>query len=197
MNHKGTIFIETERLILRRFTENDVEAMFRNWEGDPKVTEFLRWKTAANLKDAENVLLEWIRDYEKADFYQWAIVLKELEEPIGTISVVDKNEQLDIVHIGYCIGSKWWHQGITSEAFKAIIPFFFNEVCVNRIESQHDPNNPNSGYVMKKCGLKYEGTLRESDWNNQGVVDACMYSLLKSEWKWNLQRRGKRHDIKK
>lgn len=124
MNHKGTIFIETERLILRRFTENDVEAMFRNWEGDPKVTEFLRWKTAANLKDAENVLLEWIRDYEKADFYQWAIVLKELEEPIGTISVVDKNEQLDIVHIGYCIGSKWWHQGITSEAFKAIIPFF-------------------------------------------------------------------------
>ena len=197
MNHKGTIFIETERLILRRFTENDVEAMFRNWEGDPKVTEFLRWKTAANLKDAENVLLEWIRDYEKADFYQWAIVLKELEEPIGTISVVDKNEQLDIVHIGFCIGIKLWHQGITSEAFKAIIPFFFNEVCVNRIESQHDHNNPNSGYVMKKCGLKYEGTLRESDWNNQGVVDACMYSLLKSEWKWNLQRRGKRHDIKK
>lgn len=100
MNHKGTIFIETERLILRRFTENDVEAMFRNWEGDPKVTEFLRWKTAANLKDAENVLLEWIRDYEKADFCQWAIVLKELEEPIGTISVVDKNES-----IGYC--SHW------------------------------------------------------------------------------------------
>ena len=182
MNHKGTVAIETERLILRRFTENDAEAMFKNWEGDPKVTEFLRWKTAVNLKDAQNVLLEWIRDYEKADFYQWAIVLKDIEDPIGTISVVDKNEQLDIVHIGYCIGSKWWHQGITSEAFKAIIPFFFNEVCVNRIESQHDPHNPNSGYVMKKCGLKYEGTLREADWNNKGIVDACMYSLLKSEW---------------
>lgn len=183
MNHKGTVAIETDRLILRRFTENDAEAMFRNWEGDPKVTEFLRWKIAINLKDAQNVLLEWIRDYEKADFYQWAIVLKDLEEPVGTISVVDKNEQLDIVHIGYCIGSKWWHQGITSEAFKAIIPFFFNEVCVNRIESQHDPHNPNSGYVMKKCGLKYEGTLREADWNNKGIVDACMYSLLRSEWK--------------
>ena len=74
-----------------------------------KKPEFLRWKTAVDLKDAQNVLLEWIRDYEKADFYQWAIVLKDLEEPIGTISVVDKNEQLDIVHIGYCIGSKWWN----------------------------------------------------------------------------------------
>ncbi len=70
-----------------------------------------------------------------------------------------------------------------TEAFKAIIPFFFNEVGVNRIESQHDPNNPNSGKVMQKCGLKYEGTLRQADWSNKGVVDACMYSLLKSEWK--------------
>ena len=66
--------------------------------------------------------------------------------------------------------------------FKAIIPFFFKEVGVNRIESQHDPNNPNSGKVMQKCGLKYEGTLRQADWNNKGIVDACMYSLLKSEW---------------
>ena len=56
------------------------------------------------------------------------------------------------------------------------------EVGVNRIESQHDPNNPNSGLVMKKCGLKYEGTLRQADWSNKGIVDACMYSLLKAEW---------------
>ena len=186
MNHKGTVYIETERLSLRRFTEKDAEAMFRNWEGDPRVTEFLRWETVTNIKAAENVLFEWIREYEKEDFYQWAIVLKELGEPIGTISVVDKNERLDIVHIGYCIGSKWWHQGITSEAFKAIIPFFFNEVGVNRIESQHDPNNQHSGNVMKKCGLTYEGTLRQADFSNKGIVDACMYSLLKSEWKGDL-----------
>ena len=88
----------------------------------------------------------------------------------------------DIVHIGYCIGSKWWHQGITTEAFSAIIPFLFEEVGVNRIESQHDPNNPHSGNVMKKCGLKYEGTLRQADYNNQGIVDACIYSLLREEY---------------
>lgn len=96
--------------------------------------------------------------------------------------MVDIKENLDIVHIGYCIGSPWWHQGYTSEAFKALIPFFFEEVGVNRIESSHDPNNPNSGLVMKKCGLKYEGTLRQSDWSNQGIVDASVYGLLKEEW---------------
>ena len=182
MEHKGTKTIETERLLLRQFNENDADAMFRNWESDDKVTEFLRWKTVTDISTAEQIRCDWIHEYNTSDFYQWAIVLKEIGEPIGSIGVVGKNENLDIVHIGYCIGSKWWHQGFTTEAFKAIIPFFFEDVGVNRIESQHDPNNPNSGLVMKKCGLKYEGTLRQADWSNKGIVDACMYSLLKSEW---------------
>lgn len=182
MEHKGTKTIETERLLLRKFNENDAEAMFRNWESDDKVTEFLCWSTVTDMSTAEQILRDWIQGYKDKDFYQWAIVPKEGEEPIGTISVVKKNDNLGIVQIGYCVGSKWWNKGITTEAFKAVIPFFFEEVGVNRIESQHDPNNPSSGIVMKKCGLKYEGTLRQADWNNKGIVDACVYSLLKSEW---------------
>ena len=107
---------------------------------------------------------------------------KEIDQPIGTISVVNMNDRLDIVHIGCCIGSKWWNRGITSEAFLSIIPFLFYDVKVNRIESQHDPNNIASGKVMLKCGLKYEGILRQADFNNKGIVDAVMYSLLASEY---------------
>ena len=183
MQHKGTKTIETKRLILRKFNIDDTQSMFLNFEGDPKVTEFLRWQYAKTLYETEQVIVQWIKEYENPDFYQWAIELKELGEPIGTISVVEQNDKLDLVTIGYCIGSKWWHQGYTSEAFAAIIPFLFEEVGANRIESRHDPNNPNSGLVMKKCGLKYEGTLRQADWSNKGIVDAAIYSLLKSEWK--------------
>ena len=70
-----------------------------------------------------------------------------------------------MVHIGYCISKKWWNKGITSEALKALIKYFFEEVGVNRVESRHDPSNPNSGKVMMKCGMKYEGTIREADIN--------------------------------
>lgn len=183
MNHMGTVEIETERLLLRKFIESDDLAVYNNWTSDEKVTEFLRWPTHNSIDITKNILIEWINNYEKKDFYQWAIVLKEYgNEPIGTISIVDKNEKLDIVHIGYCIGSKWWNKGITSEAFLGIIPFLFNEVKVNRIESQHDPNNPNSGKVMIKCGLTYEGTLRKADFSNKGIVDASIYSLLASEY---------------
>ena len=122
-------------------------------------------------------------NYEKNNYYQWAITFKnECDNPFGSISVVFTDENTLTFEIGYCIGKKYWRQGITSEAFAAIIPYLFEEVGANRIESQHDPNNPNSGLVMKKCGLKYEGTLRQADWSNRGIVDACMYSLLKSEW---------------
>jgi ribosomal-protein-alanine N-acetyltransferase len=182
MNHKGTKTIETERLILRKFTKDDIGPVYNNWTSDEAVTKYLRWPTHKDMSVTEKVINEWIAAYENPSYYQWAIELKSIGKPIGSISVVDMNEKLDIVHIGYCIGSKWWHKGITSEAFSAIIPFLFEEVGVNRIETQHDPNNPHSGNVMKKCGLKYEGTLRQADFNNQGVVDACMYSLLREEY---------------
>jgi len=182
MNHKGTKTIETERLMLRKVSLSDVPAANRNWMSDDKVTEFLRWETHSDISETERVITDWVGQYANPGFYQWAIVLKEINEPIGTISVVDRNEPLDILHVGYCIGSKWWHQGITSEAFRAIIPFFFDEVGVNRIEAQHDPNNPHSGDVMRKCGLQYEGTLRLADYSNKGIVDAAMYSFLRSEW---------------
>lgn len=182
MEHRGTVRIETERLILRQFTLADADYAFKNWTSDEKVTEFLRWQTHKNISETEKIIRDWIDGYNDKSFYQWAIELKDIGEPIGTISVVDMNEKIDLVHIGYCIGSRWWHNGYTSEAFSSIIPFFFDEVKVQRIESQHDPNNPNSGKVMHKCGLTYEGTLRKADLSNKGIVDACMYSLLAEEY---------------
>lgn len=174
--------METERLLLRPFKASDAAAAYKNWTSDDEVTKFLRWPTHSDPSVTERVVSDWAEQSRNADFYQWAIVLKELGEPIGTISVVERNESLGIVHIGYCIGRRWWRRGITSEAFRAIIPFLFDEVGANRIESQHDPNNPRSGDVMKACGLTYEGTLRQADFSNQGVVDAAVYSILRSEW---------------
>lgn len=182
MEHKGTIQIETERLLLRQFTTNDIQPSFDNWTSDGKMTEFLRWQTHQAIADTERVLKDWIGNYKRKSFYQWAIALKETDEPIGTISVVDMDERTGKVHIGYCIGSKWWNKGYTSEAFANIIPFFFHDVKVNRIESQHDPNNPNSGKVMKKCGLSFEGVMRKADWSNKGIVDAAMYGLLAEDF---------------
>lgn len=88
-----------------------------------------------------------------------------------------------MAHIGYCIGKNWWNRGITSEALSLVLEYLFHEIGVSRIESRHDPKNINSGAVMKKCGMQYEGTLRKADWNNQGVCDASYYAILSEEYK--------------
>lgn len=182
MKHCGTQRLETDRLILRRFVIEDAEAMYQNWASDAEVTKYLTWPTHTNLEVSQYVIKDWINAYSDEQFYQWAIVLRENgDKPIGSIAVVDKKEKSSTVHIGYCIGRTWWHQGVMSEALKAVMDFLFDVVDANRIEARHDPRNPNSGSVMKKCGMQYEGTLRSSDWNNQGVCDACYYALLKSE----------------
>ena len=59
--------------------------------------------------------------------------------------------------------------------------YLFDEVGMNRIEACFDPNNPNSGKVMAKCGMKYEGTIRRSERNNQGICDSCWYGILAEE----------------
>ncbi len=181
MTHLGTQKIETERLVLRRFELSDAEAMFKNWASDPEVTKYLTWPTHGSAEVSKAVLKEWTASYEDPKYYQWAIVLKSQNEPIGSISAVKMREKAEKAEIGYCIGKAWWHQGITSEALLAVIDFLINEVGFNRIESEHDVNNPNSGKVMKKCGMKYEGTLRQGDWNNQGLCDTCIYAVLKSD----------------
>ena len=182
MKHCGTQKLETDRLVLRRYVNEDAAAMYNNWAADEEVTRFLMWPAHSTLEVSQGVIEDWVKQYTNESYYHWAIVLKENgDEPIGDIAVVDMKEEISMVNIGYCIGRTWWHKGITSEALKAVIDFLFDVVDANRIESRHDPRNPNSGKVMKKCGMKYEGTLRCSDWNNQGVCDACYYGLLKSE----------------
>ena len=182
MRHCGTQLLETERLILRRFEIGDAEAMYRNWASDSEVTRYLTWPAHTGIDVSKAVLEDWIASYSKDNYYQWAIVLKvHGSDPIGSIAAVHMNDDIDMIHIGYCLGKTWWHQGIMSEALKAAMDFFFDNVGANRIESRHDPRNPHSGMVMKKCGMKYEGTMRRADRNNQGICDACWYALLRSE----------------
>jgi len=184
MKHLGTKKLETERLILRRFTIDDAESMYNNWANDPEVTKYLTWPVHENVEATRGILETWLENYKKLDFYLWAITLKEYgDDPIGSISVVHQEDDVEMVCIGYCLGQKWWKQGIMSEALAALIQFFFEEVGVNRIESYFDTNNPNSGKVMQKCGMKYEGILREADRNNQGRCDKVVYAILARDYR--------------
>lgn len=182
MEHAGTKKLETDRLILRQFVSGDAANMFYNWASDSEVTKYLTWLPHQSIEDSKAYIASLIAAYPRTDTYNWGIELKEIEQVIGSISVVRLDDNAESAHIGYCIGKPWWNRGITSEAFSAVIRYLMNDVKANRIDSRHDPRNPYSGKVMEKCGLRYEGTMKESDKNNQGICDASWYALLRKDY---------------
>lgn len=174
--------IETKRLVLRPFIIEDASSVFHNWASDPVATKYMSWPTHRSLEESEAYVKYTLEANAKGSACEWAITLKDTGEVIGSLGAVVKNERAGVVNTGYIIGKPYWRRGITSEAYAAAIDFLFRENDVSRIEAYHDPNNPGSGAVMRKCGLTYEGTMRKADANNAGICDTAWYSILKEEY---------------
>ena len=183
MVNKGTKTITTSRLILRQFRYEDAVGMYKNWASDPEVVKFLTWPAHKDVELTKILLSDWIERYTDSAYYNWVIYHKEDGEIIGNISVVHLDEKIEAAEIGYCMGKAWWGQAIMPEALKAVIAYLFSEVNLNRIAACYDSNNPKSGRVMEKAGMKLEGILRSAGINNQGVCNKVWYSIIRDEYK--------------
>lgn len=181
MNHLGTIELTTKRLTLRRFEPEDGANAFYNWENDQEVTRYLTWKPYESVEQVEAYMKEnWLPNYEKKYFYQWAIELNELEQPIGSISAVDINERAESVELGFCIGREFWHKGYATEAVTEVVRFFLYQVGAGRVSAACDTENVYSAKVMEAAGMEYEGTLRRAIWTNQGIGDMAVYAKIRT-----------------
>lgn len=178
LNHIGTQVIETPRLLLRRFTMQDVEPMFYTWANDAQVTRFMRWTPHKNTTETRIILAKWIKEYRTLPSYHWAITLKPELQLIGSIGVYGINDQDMAGETGYCIARPYWGKGYAAEALRAVIEFMFSRVGLNRIEAYHSVNNPASGAVMRKCGMQPEGCCRQKYMACEGLQDCDLYAIL-------------------
>lgn len=183
LNHTGTITLTTERLILRRFTNYDVEAVYNNWASDCEVSKYMKKQHHKNIEETKLKVHDWVNRYEHKNFYQWAITFKEKDEPIGVIGLSVINESDMCGNFNYIISRKFSGLGVTSEALKEVLKFAFETIGFNRIESYHSVNNPASGKVMLKAGMILEGLARQKYRSNGGFEDSYMYSILKEDFK--------------
>ena len=144
--------IETDRLILRPITLDDAEACF-SWNSDERVTKYMSYSTYTNISQT----IDWIKStlVNENEWY-WAFVLKKENKVIGTGSIGPNAQMKDYWGIGYNLHYDYWHKGYCTEAMKAIIDFAHKKLGVNKICSDHAIDNPRSGKVMEKCGLKFD-----------------------------------------
>lgn len=162
--------LETERLILRRFTEDDMQALFLILK-DKEANQFLPWYPLKNLEETKKFYEERYA-LEYAGPYAYAICLKEDNVPIGYIKV-DMEEHHDF---GYGLRKEFWHKGIATEAGKAVVGQVKKD-GLPYITATHDKNNPRSGNVMKKIGMKYCYSYEEQWQPKDYPVIFRMYQL--------------------
>ena len=181
ITHKGTQTIHTDRLILRKFTVDDAQAMFENWASDERVTRYLTWCPHESPEATRQLLELWCAAYENPNTYNW--VMEYEGTPIGNISVVRLSEKCEYAELGYCMGYAYWNKGFMPEAAKAVIDYLFSEIGVNRVGISHAVKNPASGRVAQKYGLTFEGTKREYFKTSTGeFLDISDYGIIRSEW---------------
>lgn len=174
----GTKLIETDRLILRKITMDDAHDLFINWGSDIKTNEFLTFSCHKSEETTKKMIAYWLKKYEKNGF-EWAIVLKDSKKVIGVISV-DSSYMYNTLEIGYSISSKYWDNGYTTEALRAIIDYLFNECNYSIIEAIIPSDNIASIKVAEKCGMKMEATLKNRYRNkiNGKINDLFIYSIF-------------------
>lgn len=179
----NTPTLETGRLILRKFTEYDLEALFLILK-DEEVNRFLPWYPIKDLEETKKFYEErYASKYAQLQAYAYAICLKEDNYPIGYIKV-DMEEHHDF---GYGLRKEFWHKGIVSEAGKAVVEQVKND-GLPYITATHDRNNSRSGNVMRACGMKYCYTYQELWQPKNFLVEFRLYQLnftKEDNWMYN------------
>lgn len=164
--------LETERLILRKFTKNDLNALYEIF-CDEEVNRFLPWFPLKTMEEARTFYEKQFADkYNQKKGYYYAICLRKDNVPIGYMNVGTE----DSFDFGYGLRKEFWHQGIVTEAGKAVIEQLKKD-RIPYITATHDIENPRSGNVMKKLRMRYQYSYKEQ-WQPKNIlVTFRMYQL--------------------
>lgn len=171
--------LETERMILRKITRDDVQDMFE-YCSDPKMTPYVTWPTHTSLDDTMKFIGAIENHYLNGEVAPLGIEDKQTRKLIGTCGFVSWNMNHSRAEVAYAIASLYWGQGYMTEAIKAIIQFGFDRNLV-RIEARCHPDNIGSARVMEKCGMIYEGILRKHLFAKGKFEDLKIYSIINDE----------------
>lgn len=184
------IFLETERLVLRRFTEDDVDNLVE-LDSDPDVMRFINGGRPTPRQEVENDLLPWFLDYYKRfpGYGFWAAVEKSTGRFVGWFHFRPaEGVHVDEIELGYWLRKSAWEKGYATEGSRALIHKGFAEFGVQRVVASTMVVNVASRRVMEKAGLKFVRTFHQPwpdkiEGDEKGDVE---YALLRSEWEQQL-----------
>ena len=159
MKHIGTQNFETARLICRPFKQEDCNDMLENWIADPDVQLEYGEPVYTDIPQVKGVLADYIKNYQKPDFYRWAVIEKSSWKNIGQIAFCRVYSDCRTAEIEYCIGQSFWGNGYAGEALNGLIDFTFSNTDFQKLEAYHRNENVKSGRVLEKSLMHITDTV--------------------------------------
>ena len=178
-------FVETDRLVLRRFTRDDLELLVE-LDSDPEVKRYIDNGAAVDRDDLAEMLAWWLGYYDRYDGYGfWAAIEKSSGRFLGWFHLrpgdgAGPREP----ELGYRLRRDVWGQGLATEGSKALVDKAFTELGVDRVYATTLAVHTSSRRVMEKAGLRYIRTF-DAGWpvkipgDEEGDVE---YAIERSEW---------------
>lgn len=170
--------LTTERLVLRKLSMDDLEAVFA-LRSDPVAMRYVPRPLAKDREEAAAHIQLILVTQQANEGLQWAITLKDNPSMVGIIGFWRMKKEHYRAEIGYMVLPKYWGQGIVSEAIAAVVQHAFDTLGFHSIEAVIDPQNPASMRVLEKNGFVREAWFKEDFFYNGEFLDSVHYGIVR------------------
>lgn len=179
----------TPRLTLRKLSLSDAPLFYARLGGSEAVTKHMLWVPHRELSESEESIRKALARYDAGKFYRWAITETGAEGIIGIIDLLRFDEEAGTCSFAYMLSEEFWGRGYGTEALKAVLDFAFRDMEMAAAEADHFAENPASGAVMRKAGMRYTHTVPGLYEKNGIRHDALRYRITREEWKNRYRQR--------
>lgn len=174
--------LHTPRLTLRPVRMSDAGDLYE-YSSDPQVAQHVLWDAHTSIHQTRGYIRYLLRQYRSAAPSTFVIALRSTGKVVGTIGFMWLQTENRSAEVGYSLSRAYWNQGLMTEALREVLRFGFDKLNLNRIEAQHESDNPASGRVMLKAGMRREGTLRQRIYNKGRYTDVELYAVLRQDFR--------------
>jgi RimJ/RimL family protein N-acetyltransferase len=175
--------LRTERLVLRLFRNEDLEAIY-DMQSRPEVARYLYW-SPRDRGGAAKSLAEKLRCTSiqaEGDILNLAVERAEGGPAIGDLMLHYVSATHRQAEIGYILHPDAQGQGLATEAARAIVDLAFRELKAHRVFGQIDARNTASARVLERVGMRREAHLVENEWVKGEWTDEVIYAVVAEEW---------------
>ena len=165
--------IETERLILRRYQESDLDAIYEIIT-DERLSEYIKFPNLTREEELE-CIRKWICEADESKYEKWVIEIKATGEVAGNIDVNTVVKKHNYCNVGYTIRYNYWGNGYAAEALKAVSDHLLNNSGYYLVECSCNELNVQSYRVMEKAGFKKDGYIANRRLNKDGTYSGVVY----------------------